>query len=68
VAGGDDIAHTWSDRLGHVVAIKVDGRFRKNLDAPPGIPQWESLLEFGVGLEFSAPCVPRQRRIPAFRF
>ncbi len=39
-------------RPNHVVAFKVDGRFRKNLSAPAGSPSFESLLEVGVGLEF----------------
>ena len=39
-------------RPNHVVAIKLDGRFRNNLAAPPGQPSWERLLEFGIGLEF----------------
>ncbi|MEM8606016.1 MAG: hypothetical protein AAGF92_02875 [Myxococcota bacterium] len=39
-------------RPNHVVAIKIDGRFRNNLAAPPGQPSWERLLEFGIGLEF----------------
>lgn len=39
-------------RPNHVVAIKIDGRFRNNLAAPPGQPDWERLLEFGIGLEF----------------
>lgn len=39
-------------RPNHVVAIKLDGRFRKNLAAAPGQPSWERLLEFGIGLEF----------------
>lgn len=39
-------------RPNHVVAIKLDGRFRNNLAAPAGQAAWERLLEFGIGLEF----------------
>ncbi|MEM7435509.1 MAG: hypothetical protein AAF436_10190 [Myxococcota bacterium] len=39
-------------RPNHVVAIKLDGRFRNNLAAAAGEPRWERLLEFGIGLEF----------------
>ena len=39
-------------RPNHVVAIKLDGRFRYNRSAPPNTPSWERLLEIGAGVEF----------------
>ena len=39
-------------RPNHVLAIKIDGRFRYNRAAPVNEPAWERLLELGAGVEF----------------